>query len=113
VRVEAQSPPPSPAEVEIPETGAPNYFLPADLVSAVLAIGEQSPEGTPLVYTSGHGLGWKDERGWEVYFGTEIEDMKMKLRVYKAITKHLKKEQIQPELISVEYVHAPYYRLEP
>ena len=65
------------------------------------------------MYTAGHGLGWKDPRGWEVYFGMNLKDMEMKLRVYKTLVKRLGKEKIQPQLISVEYVHAPYYRLEP
>jgi cell division protein FtsQ len=92
---------------------ATSRYLPPQLVSAILTISVQAPEGTPLVYTQSHGLGWRDPRGWEVYFGMNTDDMEMKLRVYKALVKRLKKEDIQPEMISVEYVHAPYYRLEP
>jgi hypothetical protein len=38
--------------------------------------------------------------------------MEMKLLVYQAIVDRLQKEGITPALISVENVHAPYYRLE-
>lgn len=107
------SPPASDPQEEDAQIESPNRFLPPQLVSAVLAISLQAPQGTPLVYTADHGLGWKDPRGWEVYFGMNLEDMEMKLRVYKTLVKRLGKEKIQPQLISVEYVHAPYYRLEP
>ncbi len=86
--------------------------LPVDLVNSVLAMAEEAPENTPLVYSNQHGLGWKDPGGWQVFFGKDTAVMDMKLNVYKAIVKRLKKEDIQPALISVEYVHAPYYRLE-
>jgi hypothetical protein len=36
----------------------------------------------------------------------------MKMAVYQALVDQLKSEGIQPALISVEYVHAPYYRME-
>ena len=86
--------------------------LSPDLVAAILALGEKMPADTLLVYDSEHGLGWNDPNGWQVYFGQEDQDMEMKLSVYETLVDHLKNEGIQPELISVEYVHAPYYRME-
>jgi cell division protein FtsQ len=94
------------------ETEAAEAFVPKELVNAILIMAEQAPEGTPLVFNNKHGLGWEDKRGWEVYFGATDEDMPMKLQVYKAIVKRLKKDEVRPEFISVEYVHAPYYRLD-
>jgi hypothetical protein len=70
------------------------------------------PADTLLVYDSEHGLGWNDPNGWEVFFGAEDQDMEMKLMVYQALVDRLQSEGIQPALISVEYVHAPYYRME-
>lgn len=103
----------SPSDLETDDQNESlSRYLPPRLVSAILAISVQAPEDTALVYTHDHGLGWKDSRGWEVYFGMDTDDMEMKLRVYKALVKSLKKETIQPELISVEYVHAPYFRME-
>lgn len=100
------------AEVVVEAEDAPAAFLPVELVNAILLMAEEAPEGKPLVYSSDHGLGWEDKRGWEVYFGTTDEDMAMKLQVYKEIVRRLKKDDVRPEFISVEYVHAPYYRLD-
>lgn len=86
--------------------------LPGDLVSAILTLSKEVPEGTPMQYDSEHGLGWQDPRGWNVYFGSSSEDMELKLKVYKKIYKRLKKAGIRPGFISVENIHAPYYRLE-
>jgi hypothetical protein len=91
-------------------TATPKLRLTPELVSAILALGAKMPAGTLLVYDSVHGLGWNDPKGWEVFFGAEDQDMDMKLAVYKALVERLQNEGIQPALISVEYVHAPYYR---
>jgi cell division protein FtsQ len=125
--VEAKSAPPSPipqapkpAGIELkdiqplddqPVSQGPNYFMTPDLVKAVLVLSKQAPKNTAMVYDAQHGLGWKDARGWEVYFG-DAQDITMKLRVYKAIINQLMADDTQPALVSVEYVHAPYYRLE-
>jgi len=90
----------------------PSLVLSPELVSSILALGAKMPADTLLVYDSEHGLGWNDPLGWEVFFGPEDQDMDMKLIVYQALVERLQSEGIQPALISVEYVHAPYYRME-
>lgn len=126
VSVEGYGTPPSAEEVSstgdvsvmtagIPTPGMPNQpslRLSPDLVSSILALGAKMPAETTLVYDSEHGLGWNDPNGWEVFFGDEDQDMEMKLIVYQALVERLKSEGIQPALISVEYVHAPYYRMQ-
>jgi hypothetical protein len=86
--------------------------IPQDLIKAILVMSEAKPDNTPLIYDQEHGLGWKDSRGWQVYFGTDVDQMEMKIDVYKAIVKRLKKERANPSMISMENVHAPYYRVE-
>ena len=86
--------------------------LSTDLVTAILELGAQMPPDTLLVYDSEHGLGWNDPKGWDVFFGAEDQDMQMKLAVYQSLVERLESEGIQPALISVEYVHAPYYRMQ-
>ncbi len=93
-------------------TSMPSLSLSPKLVSSILALGAKVPVDTLLVYDSEHGLGWNDPNGWEVFFGSEDQDMQMKVSVYESLVERLQNEGIQPELISVEYVHAPYYRME-
>lgn len=93
------------------EDGSQAPFIPVDMVSAILSISGQAPQGATLVYDPQHGLGWKDPKGWEAYFG-DVQEMGMKLSVYQALLAKLKQEDVQPVLVSVEHVHAPYYRLE-
>jgi cell division septal protein FtsQ len=92
-------------------TTAEQPFLKPEMVSAILAMSKIVPANVALIYDSGHGLGWRDERGWQVYVG-DAQDMEMKLRVYDAIVQRLINEEAQPVLISVEHVHNPYYRLD-
>ncbi len=86
--------------------------LSTELVDSIRALSAKMPVDTVLAYDSERGLGWKDPKGWEVYFGSEDQDTEMKLAVYQALVQRLESEGIQPALISVEYVHAPYYRME-
>ncbi len=109
VVVEAAGAPPAIPVGEIKD--ATMQFLSVDMVSAILSMSAQVPAGASLVYDGEHGLGWQEKQGWSVYFG-DARDIDMKLNVYKILLKQLKKEGIKPALVSVEYVHAPYYRLE-
>lgn len=88
-----------------------SQFLPVEMVSAILSMSAVAPQNSSLIYSKDHGLGWKDSQGWEAYFG-DVRDIDMKLKVYQALVKQIKKEKLKPVLISVEYVHNPYYRLE-
>jgi cell division septal protein FtsQ len=102
----------APPMQQLSETADPAQmqFMPVEMVSAILSMSAQAPKGTPLIYDAKHGLGWKDKT-WEVYFG-DMRDMDMKLRIYRAMVKQFERDGVQPELISVEFPHAPYYRLE-
>jgi cell division protein FtsQ len=115
-------PGPSLQEVTISKiTGVPLPGVPAvaqalpllspQMVQSILLISQQAPGGAKLIYDPLHGLGWKDRRGWDVFLGDE-QDIAVKLNVYRAILDHLKGTENRPVMISVEYVHAPYYRLE-
>jgi len=85
-------------------------FLSVELVTAILLLSSRAPTEAELIYDPTIGLGWKDQRGWDVYFG-EIEDINMKLGVYEAILEHLKAENTPPSMINVALVHTPYFRL--
>ena len=113
IMVEAMDPPISiiPESLIIEETIQPQ-FLSVEMVSAIVSMSVKSPENTPLVYMQDHGLGWRDQRGWDVFFGRYDEEIEMKLNLYESIVEYLSEKQIQPALISLEYLHAPYYRLE-
>jgi hypothetical protein len=99
----------APSEEEVQAENAP--FITQEMVSAVLTLAKFAPEDTPLLYDGLHGLGWKDPRGWDVYFGT-ADEISVKLQVYGAVVGRLLADGIQPALISVEYAHAPFYRME-
>ena len=86
--------------------------LSADLVQAILTLGNQVPAETQLVYDSHYGLGWEDPLGWEVFFGRQTSDMAQRLVVYQGVVDYLTSHGLQPELVSVEFIHAPYYRME-
>jgi hypothetical protein len=99
--------------VNLTDDADPNQLLPEEFVSTSLQIAELAPDEAKLIYSVSNGIGWKDKKGWEVYLGMDLNNTEMKLQVYEAIFKHLRKSNLKPSLVSVENIHAPYYRLEP
>jgi len=75
---------------------------------------EYLPSNTTLSFNPQHGLGWHDKkRDWDIYFGMDVSNIEQKLIVYKSIRAQLNQASVSPVLISLEHLHAPYYRLEP
>jgi hypothetical protein len=82
------------------------------LVEAALNLQPYLPPETALVYSHYDGLGWSDSRGWNVFVGLDLDEIEFKMAEYDAIVDHLQQKGIRPRMISVEHVHAPFYRLE-
>jgi len=83
-----------------------------EFVKSILSIRNHVPEGSSLLYDPLFGLGWQDPQGWMVYFGRDADQIGVKIAEYNTILAALKEKNLQPALISVEYLHAPFYRLE-
>lgn len=82
------------------------------VVKAALGLNEITPAGTKLTYSQQNGMGWTDSRGWKVFVGVDLEQIDQKMKVYEAVVKKLSQEGITPVMISVENLHAPFYRTE-
>jgi cell division protein FtsQ len=83
-----------------------------ELVRVIKSMSDYLPAEAVMVYDDNHGLGWTDGGGWQVYFGTSLNEIDQKLIVYQNIAQLLETNGIQPSMISVEYLHAPFYRME-
>jgi hypothetical protein len=104
-----------PASEPAEETETPILPTPSvdpQFVASVLKLRTYIPAGAALLYDPENGLGWTDAQGWQVYLGTDVSQIDVKLVEYQKIVTALLEQNLQPVLISVEYIHAPYYRLE-
>ena len=90
----------------------PTRSVDPQFVASVLKLRTYIPAGAALLYDPENGLGWTDAQGWQVYLGTDVSQIDVKLVEYQKIVTALLEQNLQPVLISVEYIHAPYYRLE-
>ena len=102
------------APTKIPlDTSHPIYdqkFISPEIVRAMSVLAKDIPAGMPMTYDPLYGMGWQDPRGWNVYFGQDAKDISMKKNVYQAIVDTLLLQGVQPTLISVEYLNAPFYK---
>ncbi len=101
---------PSPFPVN---AGVPIYehpYIAPELVHAMSVLYPFVPSGMPMIYDLQYGMGWEDTRGWQVFFGQDTNDIPMKIKAYQAIVDMLTRQGIQPKLISMEYLQAPFYK---
>jgi hypothetical protein len=91
-------------------TTAATVFIQPSMIKTITELISIAPQGAAITYDSSYGLGWDDPRGWLVYFGENTQNVSMKLTVYQAIIDKLTQEGVQPTMISVEYLEAPFYR---
>ena len=113
----------APGLVQVTSTGAPQdvlvnpdlpfyeqKFIKPEVVQAIINLAPHIPEGMLLIYDPDYGIGWQDPRGWTVQVGQNTLDLSMKLTVYQALVNRLIVQGIQPSLISMEYLDAPFYK---
>ena len=122
IRVYANSEPPHPLgwvapelKLEDDETEIEEALPLVDpaFVTTVQKLNSIKPAESPMLYDEMNGLGWMDPHGWQVYFGDDDENIDLKLIEYTKIVETILDRNLQPVLISMEFLHAPYYRLEP
>jgi len=83
-----------------------------NLLTAILQLNAWMPEESVLLYQKKRGIGWSDIRGWDVFIGSKLENINDKMLMYETIVRKLEEQGIQPSMVSVEFLHAPYFRLE-
>jgi hypothetical protein len=103
-------------EWEAGETAGQGLLRPARtdpaLIEAALNLQTYIPAETSLVFSHYDGLGWSDSRGWNVYVGLDLVEIDLKMTEYQAIVDYLQQKGVRARMISVEHIHAPFYRLE-
>jgi hypothetical protein len=82
------------------------------LLSAILQLNAWMPNEKVLLHQKIRGLGWNDARGWPVFVGSKLERINDKMVMYQTIIRELDRQDINPTLVSVEFLHAPYYRVD-
>ena len=111
--VEAPETAEEPGDAEVTETTPGLPRTTPEFVEALFALQAYMPEGSTLQYDPEFGLGWQDPNGWLVYFGKDINNIDLKLVEYETVIAELQAKNLTPSLISLEFLYAPYYRLEP
>jgi cell division protein FtsQ len=113
----------APGLVQVSATGAPRNvevdpelpfyeqrFINPSAVQALIDLAPHVPEGMLLIYDPEYGIGWQDPRGWVVQFGQSTQDLQMKLTIYQTLVERFINQGIQPTLVSMEYLDAPFYK---
>ena len=82
-------------------------------IQEVLDLQQRMPEITQLSYNARDGFGWHDDaNNWNLYFGHRLDMLDQKLLLYARIKNMVHEQGLNPELISVAYIRAPFLRVE-
>ncbi|MBN1681112.1 MAG: FtsQ-type POTRA domain-containing protein [Anaerolineae bacterium] len=84
--------------------------IPATIVDGALQLRRRHPNIDVLLYDPMKGLGYRDGRGWTVWFGTG-DEIDVKLLVYDAVVRNIQEQKIQPGEIVVSDPDRPYYNI--
>ena len=99
---------------EVVEEEGKERLLEPELVQNLMVLSRALPEGSVLVYDGTYGFGWEDPTyGWMAYFGKHLDQPELRLKIYAEVVAMFEEKQRKPIMISLEYLHAPYYRMEP
>ena len=91
---------------------AQTKHIDSNLLVAVLQLNAWMPNENTLLYQNQRGLGWADARGWDVFVGQKLESINDKMVMYETIVRNLEEQGINPSMVSVEFLNAPYYRVD-
>jgi len=63
-----------------------------------------------LFYTYDNGYGWETDYGYTLWVGIDDSELTEKMKMAESIEKYFKENEIQPDMLSLEFTQAPYYR---
>lgn len=81
-----------------------------DVVYGALQLHDLLPEVPAFTYDTVKGLGFVDNNGWTIWFGSGT-DMPEKLLVYRRIANDLQNRGIRPGEVNIKDVDHPYYNV--
>jgi hypothetical protein len=83
-----------------------------NILTSAVVLFRYLPDKAVLIYSETDGLGWRDSRGWDVYFGKTMDNLDTKISMVQAIVDQLNQKKIKPVYINLVGLNAPYYKLE-
>jgi len=81
-----------------------------NVLQSIIQINKRRPEGKKLFYTYDNGFGWDSPFGYRLWLGKNGNSLDEKLKMSESIQNYFSKEEIEPDMLSLEFTHAPYYR---
>ncbi len=90
-------------------TAAAGQQLDPAVLEAVASLSRLLGGRLQFEYSLGHGVSWRSEQGWPVYFGTGA-DLPLKVAVMQSMLADLEANGIQPQFLDVSVPSRPFYR---
>lgn len=83
-----------------------------NILEAAVKLKVALPGVDTIAYNRQDGLGWIDQNGMRVFIGISMDNIEAKLNMYSQIYDYLQIQNLQPSMISIAHLHAPFYRMD-
>ncbi len=80
------------------------------MLTALIEINQSKPQGKTLFYTYDNGYGWQTDQGYTLWIGIDNSNLTEKMRMAESLGMYFKENEIEPEMLSLEFPDAPYFR---
>ncbi len=95
-----------------PDAARHDRVLPPATVRLAVQLQALKPQDAALIYDPVRGLGWRDPRGWDVFFGQQPDDLAARVHLAQQAVARLLQQGRRPALVDVSDLRAPFVSLE-
>lgn len=81
-----------------------------EIVDSARRIFAVKPAESRLNFTYDNGYGWDSGKGYMLWIGVNDSGLNEKMAMANGLDRYFKANEIEPEMLSLEFINAPYYR---
>ena len=80
------------------------------MLESLIQINQAKPQGKTLFFTYDNGYGWQHDKGYTLWIGIDNTQLDEKMKMAESLETYFTENEIEPEMLSLEFTQAPYFR---
>ena len=80
------------------------------MLESLIQINQAKPQDKTLYFTYDNGYGWQLDKGYTLWIGIDNTQLDEKMKMAESLETYFTENEIEPEMLSLEFTQAPYFR---